>query len=466
MNYDVLLWILLISLAIVLGSIMTLTAIVRSNYAQALRKVSAGQPQEALDLFMRVVGWQTKHVPSLWQVALLHLSMDKVDAAVKNLDRIIAIMDKEPDKDAAAARWEVTESQVLSKLAWNLSKLNKRAEAIAYFKRFIQLEPNNKEGRFELARLLYSTRDYDQSIPMLESVIQLDPAHTEAYEILSNALSAKGQHLQAAEILSKRLAGDRGNVNLWIRLANLYRTGKDNVKQEQAWRVIAEIAPETDPNHIGAVVQLGKLEYLDKQFGKAVQTLKKAASLCPREDTKTLKSVMYYMGRTYLDLDRKTEARKAFTEVYEMDRKYKDIRDLLRESFEVLSDDDLAEELRAMRLDDFSALAVSIVTSMGYKPSSVQTVNETDAKVDAKLEETGKDRPALLYFERGLDTDVGEFAIRSFTIECDEKHVEYPVYYTTGGFSFEAKLKAKDYRLTLMARKEFCEMIRKVRTAV
>jgi len=30
----------------------------------------------------------------------------------------------------------------------------------------------------------------------------------------------------------------------------------------------------------------------------------------------------------------------------------------------------------------------------------------------------------------------------------------------------EAKLKAKDYRLTLMARKEFCEMIRKVRTAV
>lgn len=466
MNYDVLFWILVISLVIILGSITTLTLFVRSNYSQALRKVSAGKPQEALDLFMRVVGWQTKHVPSLWQVALLHLSMDKVDAAVKNFERIIAIMDKEPDKDSAAARWEVTESQVLSKLAWSLSKLNKRAEAIAYFKRLIEFESKNKEARFELARLLYVTRDYDQSIPMLESVVQLDPAHAEAQETLSNALSAKGQHLQAAEVLSRRLAGDRTNVNLWIRLANLYRTGKDNIRQAEAWTAITEMTPETDPDHIGAVVQLGKLEYLNKHFDNALRTLKKAADACPREDIKTLKSVMYYIGRTYLELDRKSEARKAFTEVYEMDRSYKDIRDLLRESFEVLSDDDIAEELRAMRTDDFSALAVSIVETMGYRPSVIQTVNETDVKVDAKLEETGKDRPALLYFQRGLDADVGELAIRSFTVECDEKHVEYPVYFTTGGFSFEAKLKAKDYRLTLMSRKEFCELIRKVRVAV
>ncbi|MBI4177812.1 hypothetical protein HY522_00115, partial [bacterium] len=86
--------------------------------------------------------------------------------------------------------------------------------------------------------------------------------------------------------------------------------------------------------------------------------------------------------------------------------------------------------------------------------------------VQAKLEETGKDRPAMAMFQRDAGIDVGDFAIRNFAVECEEKHVEYPVFLTTGGFSFEAQLRAKDRRLKLMPKNEFCEMVRKIRTAL
>ena len=462
----ILFWVALIALFIILGAILGLTLFLRSNYSAAMKNMSIGKPKEALDLLMRVVGWQERHVPALWQVALLNLSMDKTEAAVRYMQRIINIMDGSRNKEEDAKRWEVTEAEVLSKLAWSLAKLNKRADAILYFQRLIEFEPKNKESRYELAKLLYSTRQYDLCIPVLESVIELDHTHLDAYETLSHALSAKSEHLRAAEVLSKRLQSDRGNVNLWIRLANLYRTGRDNAKQIEAWKAVMGMTNEHDPNYLSAMVQLGKIEYLEGNAGDAVETLRKSVDLCPAEDQKMLISVKYYLRLAYHDLDRKADARKTFAEVYGMDHGYKDVRDRLRESFELLSDEDLAEELKRMRIENFSSLAVSIVTDMGFKPTNVETINDVDVKVIAKLEETGKDQPAMLYFQRAGDIDVGELSIRTFAMECDEKHVEYPVYFSTGGFSFEAQLKAKDYRLKLMPKQEFCEMIRKVRTAV
>ncbi|OGH55664.1 MAG: hypothetical protein A3G34_01180 [Candidatus Lindowbacteria bacterium RIFCSPLOWO2_12_FULL_62_27] len=459
---------LLLTLATILciAAVLTLTFFVRSNFSLAMKKITAGKPQEAMDLLKRVVGWQEKHVPSLWQLALLNLSTDKSDAAIRYLEKIVKIMAAEPDKAGAVERWEVTEAQVLSKLAWSLSKINKRAEAVTAFKRLIELEPKNKEARFELSKLLYAVRDYDQCIPMLESVIDLDPAHTEAMETLSHAYSAKGQHARAAEVLARRLESDRKNVNLWIRLANLHRTARNNEKQVEAWTVVTEITSELDPNHVSATVQLGKLSYLEGQYDDAIQKLKKAETICPLEDGRTLKSVKYYLGRAYLELDRKDEARTSFSEVYNLDRNYKDVRDLLRESYELLSDDDLADEVNRMRMDDFADLVCKITKHLGYKISTVQTVSDIDVKIDARLEETGKDRIVLLYFQRGAAIDVGELTIRSFFIECEEKHVEYPLYFTTGGFSFEAQIKAKNSRLSIYPRRDFCEYIRKVRMAV
>ncbi len=459
------LWILLVSLTVIIGSGVALMVYVQSNYREALKRMATGKPQEALDLFMKVVGWQGKHVPSLWQLALLNLSMNKPEAGVKNLQKILAIMEKEPDKEGAAARWEVTESQVISKLAWTLAQLNKRSDAIRYFRRLIELEPNNKEAKIESGKLLYSMREYDQCIQMFESVIPSDPKNSDIYEHLSNALSGKGEPLRAAEALEKRLAGDRTNVNLWIRLANLYRAGKNNAKQAEAWRQVTEITPQDDPNHVSAVVQLGKIAFIEGTHDRAIEHLRRADSLCPHGDTRTLKSVKYYLGRALLDSERRSEALQAISEVYEIDPNYKDVRDLLRDSLELLSDDDLSAEVKKMRSDKFSQMALSIVQLLGYRAVTVETVNQVDLKVDARLEETGKDRNVLLYFERGPNGDVGELAIRSFLIECDEKHIEHPVFLTTGGFTFEAQMKGKDHRMRLMPKHDFCDLIRKTRTA-
>ncbi len=465
MSLDIMTWIIGAALVIVMGALLSLTVYVRTNYAQALQKISAGKPQEALDLFMRVVGWQQKHVPSLWQLALLYLSMEKTDAAVRHLERIIKIMDSEPNKLAAQPRWEVTESEVLTKLSSALATLNKRQDAITAFKRLVDLQPNNKDARFELGKLYYSTREYGLCIPQLERVIQIDAGSAEASELLSHALAAQGSHDRAADVLYKRLATDRQNVNLWIRMANLYRTAKNDERQAEAWRVVMEITQPGDANHISAVVQLGKLAFLGSRHAEAIDALKDAIRLCPQDDTRTLKSVKYYLGKTYQALGQKAQSLHAFSEVYQMDRSYKDVRELLHDSMELLSDEDLTEEIKKLSVDDFTSMAVSIVEKLGFRPTSVEVVNSLDLKVNAKLEETGKDRNVLLVFQRDAEIDIGELSIRTFLIECEEKHVEYPVYLTTGGFSFEAQLKAKDHRMKLMPKRDFCEIVRKVRTA-
>ncbi len=458
-------WTLLISLSVLVGAMFGLMIYVRFHYQEAVKKISAGKPQEALALFMKVVGWQSSHVPALWQLALLSLSMDKTEAAVKHLKKIVTIMDKEPDKAAAAARWEVTEAQAVSKLAWALAKLNQRADAVSYFRRLIQIEPNNKEALIESGKLLYALRDYDSCIGMFERAIALEPHHADCLELMSHAMAAKGEHGAAAEVLSRRLADERQNVNLWIRLANLYRTAKNNPKQAAAWRTVAEITPEDDPNHVSALVQRGKLAFFEKDYPAGLEILRRAEQLCSRDDERTIKTIKYYIGRALFDSGRKPEAMTPISEVYEMDPDYKDVRDMLRDSLELLSDNDLSEEIKKMRSDKFSSLAMSIVQLMGFRGVSTEMVNGGDLKVDAKLEETGKDRNVLFYFERGVNGEVGELAIRSFLIECDEKHVEYPVFLTTGGFTFEAQIKGKDHRMKLMPKHDFCELVRKMRTA-
>lgn len=464
MRLDIM-WTILIGLTVIVGAIVGLMIYIQSHYREAIKKATEGKPQEALNLFMKIVGWQGKHVPSLWQLAQLNLSLDKTETAVKHLQKIISIMDKEPKKNEAAARWEVTEAEVLSKLAWSLSKLNRRAEAIAGFRRLLAVEAGNKEARIEAGKLLYATRDYDACIEMFEGVVTSEPDNAEVLELLSNALSAKGEHGRAAETLSRRLAADRQNVNLWIRLANLHRTAKNNSKQGEAWRVVMDITPEDDANHISAVVQLGKLAYIEEDYAKSVETLKRADLLCPSGDDRTFKTIKYYLGLGLMKSGRKGDALTAFSAVYEQDPNYKDVRELLRDSLELLSDDDLAQEIQRMRADKFSALAAAISQLLGFRPVTVESINNVDVRVDAKLEETGKDRNVLLYFERSSNGDVGELAIRTFLIECDERHVEHPVFLTTGGFTFEAQLKGKDHRMRLMPRHDFCDLVRKTRTA-
>lgn len=456
---------MMIGLAIFFGALFALTFYVQSNYQESMKKITGGRPQDAVNLLLRVIGWQPAHVPALWQLAILNLSSDKPESAVRYLERILKLMDKESDKAAASARWELTEAQVLSKLAWCLSKLNKRTEAVAYFRRLIEWEPKNKEAIFELGRVLYTLREFDPCIQMFERVIQLDPFHGESYEMMSQALAAQGQNQRAADALERRLAKDRTNVALWIRLANLYRALKDNDKQADAWRTVREITPTTDPNHMSAIVQLGTIAFLENAFAESIDLLQEAATLCPKDDVRTMKSVRYYTGRALLELNRRTEAMSAFSDVYAMDHEYKDVRELLKNSLDILSDEDIVQEIQRMNIEEFSKIAIAVVKQLGYKTVSVDTVNDVDIKIHAKLEETGKDRGVMVYFQRAFDTDVGELSIRTFTLECEECHIEYPIYFTIGGFSFEALMRAKDYHVRLMPKRDFCEMIRKVKSA-
>ena len=74
-----------------------------------------------------------------------------------------------------AARIRPADPSYVCLIAQLLAKLNRHAEAVANYRRAIQLDPQGWQSHFELAGELVAIDQADQAIPEYQTVIKLNP---------------------------------------------------------------------------------------------------------------------------------------------------------------------------------------------------------------------------------------------------------------------------------------------------
>lgn len=81
--------------------------------------------------------------------------------------------------------------------------MEKHSEAVPYFKKVIEKQPEDADANFRLGLALYTLEQYNESIPYLEKFISLAPDYAESYTFAGMSYYLTGQKAKAKEYIEK-----------------------------------------------------------------------------------------------------------------------------------------------------------------------------------------------------------------------------------------------------------------------
>jgi len=147
--------------------------------------------------------------------------------------------------------------------------------AIKTLRRISSLEPKNEQHLFNLAVALDDSGERDEALEMMEEIITLNPLNANALNYLGYSLAEKGLDLDRAEELIKKAIS--------IELNNGY-----------------------------FIDSLGWVYYQRGKYSEALLQLEKANELVPSDPV-----ILEHLGKTYLKLNRKNEAKTTLQKSYD-----------------------------------------------------------------------------------------------------------------------------------------------------
>lgn len=200
--------------------------------AEAISEHQAGHLEEAKQLYLQILAIDVKHAKSLYGLGLIAQQTGNSEAAVRMLQRAVAINPQEPAYH--------------SSLAAILREQRKLDEALAEYRNVLTLKPDDEEAHFLLGNILL-----DQGMS-LKKRLKLDEAKT---------------HFERALVLEPKNADTQNNLGLVY--LHLGESKKAQTHFEQALRLNPDFSEAH--NNLGLILQKqGKRDAAKLQLERAL----------------------------------------------------------------------------------------------------------------------------------------------------------------------------------------------------
>ena len=133
-----------------------------------------------------------------------------------------------------------------------LNEQGRSIEAKVYFQKALQIDPQDVEARYNMARWYYTHRDYERTVKHLRMVLDFNPGYADAVELLTIALWQFGStgFQQARELLETSVISDITNVRKQLLLALTYRLLNKTKDAENTFRFIISELEENSAAHL------------------------------------------------------------------------------------------------------------------------------------------------------------------------------------------------------------------------
>src|SRR5262249_24563095 len=102
-----------------------------------------------------------------------------------------------------------------------LVKLKQADQAVAVFKRAVELNPNDTRTRAQLATIQLIADKPKEALEPLTALLKTNSADAKTLRLASSAYEASGDTPQAVKILREAIVNDPRNVDLYLDFANL-----------------------------------------------------------------------------------------------------------------------------------------------------------------------------------------------------------------------------------------------------
>ncbi len=169
-------------------------------------------------------------------------------------------------------------------------------EALAHYRRAVELDPRHPLARHNLGSTLAMTGATAEALPHLKQAVELDPKNRDARFDLATALSSSGDFQAAVEEFSNVLTIDPEDRAARRRRAAVRAAlGELEPAQEELERLAS-----SDPDDAETRLHLAAVQMRRRQFGEAAETFATVAALEPQRVEAYLGAVQARLaGRQY-----------------------------------------------------------------------------------------------------------------------------------------------------------------------
>jgi len=158
-----------------------------------------------------------------------------------------------------------------------LLKLHKTEGAISYFQRSIQIKSNFFEAHFNLLKLLYDLKKYDEAILQSKKCLKINSKSTNTLLLLGNLYNKLNQEKKSEKYFREILKINLEDSNAYYSLANLYKKKADYEKAIDNYK----LAIKFNKNYFAAYNNLGALYQEIGKFDLAILNFKSVIKINP-----------------------------------------------------------------------------------------------------------------------------------------------------------------------------------------
>jgi len=158
-----------------------------------------------------------------------------------------------------------------------LLKLHKTEGAISYFQRSIHIKSNFFEAHFNLLKLLYDLKKYDEAILQSKKCLKINSKSTNTLLLLGNLYSKLNQDNKSEKYFREILKINSEDSNAYYSLANLFKKKVDYEKAIDNYK----FAIKFNKNYFAAYNNLGALYQEIGKFDLAILNFKSVIKINP-----------------------------------------------------------------------------------------------------------------------------------------------------------------------------------------
>ncbi len=158
-----------------------------------------------------------------------------------------------------------------------LLKLHKTEGAISYFQRSIHIKSNFFEAHFNLLKLLYDLKKYDEAILQSKKCLKINSKSTDTLLLLGNLYNKLNQDNKSEKYFREILKINSEDSNAYYSLANLYKKKVDYEKAINNYKFAIKI----NKNYFAAYNNLGALYQEIGKFDLAILNFKSVIKINP-----------------------------------------------------------------------------------------------------------------------------------------------------------------------------------------
>jgi predicted Zn-dependent protease len=231
-----------------------------------------------------LVLWAAEPVKEVFDRAARALAAADYQSAERGFQ---AVLHSEPRNIAA-----------LSNLGVIYSRTNRSGEAIAVYRRALELSPNDKALLLNIGLVYLRREDHKQALPFFERVVAIDPQHRQGRQLLAVCRVFVGQLEPAIRDLEALRAAAPRDENILFLLGFAYLKNHDPERAKANFALMLETAGPVRTEFLA-----GKANYEAALFPQAEESFLQVLRLDPG-----FPGVHLELGKVYISLRRTGEA--------------------------------------------------------------------------------------------------------------------------------------------------------------